>query len=415
MRLKWINSGWLCLKLVLTLFLIQCDSAINGVPVDTNAVHFVKVEDGDFVLNGEVFRFAGTNAYYLPNYEKIDPDLVDRTLNAFQETGIRVVRMWAFYDGFDCGYSRTDPSENVIQTAPGVYNERALQDLDRVIAKGSERGIYFILPLLNYWDELGGICQYNHWAGVANPGRNMAGFLASEQAQQWFRDYVSMLLNRVNTITGVAYKNDPAIFSWQIINEGRNSGQDPDILRDWYQEMARFIKSIDSNHLVGTGEEGFDEGIPAGYTTGDYTNLYVFRANEGTSYIRNTTIPEIDYGSAHWYPQDFGFGWEPSQAMLRAQEAWMRDHQAIAAEMGKPFIVGEYGYQGWGDSRQEQVYEHFWSVAEELRINGTLMWQLTTGHPKCTEFGGNICWPGGRRDATLYSRLREHVNRMSQN
>ena len=379
-------------------------------PVDPN--EFVRIENGDFVIGENIFRFAGTNAYYLPNYQKIQPGVVDNALDAFEEAGINVVRMWAFYDGYDCGYSRIDPNEAVIQTAPGVYNEQALRHLDGVIAKGKDRGIRFILALVNYWDELGGICQYNTWAGATNPGRNMAFFLENENTQKWYRDYVEMLLSRVNTITGVAYKDEPAVFAWQIMNEGRNSGADPAVLRDWYQEMAIFIKSHAPNHLVSTGEEGFDEGVPSQYSVSEYSNTYVLRANEGTSYIMNTAIPEIDFGSAHWYPQDFGFGWEPSDAMYRAQRAWLNDHSRIAADLGKPFVLGEYGYAGWGDARVYQVYDHLWTNAEDIRVDGTLLWQLTADSAKCTEFGGNICWPGGRRDENLYSRFIEHIVNM---
>jgi hypothetical protein len=186
------------------------------------ATSFVTVQNGDFYLEGEPFHFAGTNAYYLPNYEKINSGVVDRAFNIFEETGITVLRMWAFYDGYDCGYSQHDSSENVIQTAPGEYSEQALRDLDRVIAKGKERGIRFILPFINYWDELGGICQYNTWAGASNPGRNMNFFINNDDTQQWFRDYIEMLLNRTNTVTGVKYKDEPAIMAWQVMNEGRN-------------------------------------------------------------------------------------------------------------------------------------------------------------------------------------------------
>ncbi|MEX0594125.1 MAG: hypothetical protein WD115_05065, partial [Balneolaceae bacterium] len=259
---------------------------------------FVSVRDGAFFLDGEPFRFAGTNAYYLPNYQKLDPELVNRTFHAFQAANVQVIRMWAFYDGYDCGYSKNDSSESVIQIRPGVYNEEALRNLDFVIAKGKRQNIRFILPLINYWDELGGICQYNTWAGAPDPSTNMEFFLSNEQTQYWYRAYISMILNRVNTFTGIAYKDEPAIFSWQIMNEGRNPGHTPEILRDWYQEIARYIKSIDPNHLVGTGEEGFDEGIPPVYSVDQYSNTYVLRANEGTSYVMNTSIPEIDYGNA---------------------------------------------------------------------------------------------------------------------
>ena len=373
---------------------------------------FVHIQNGSFALDGNEFRFAGSNAYYLPNYNKLDPTVVERTFNTFNAAGISVVRMWAFYDGYDCGYSSVDNNENVIQTAPGIYNEAALRDLDFIIARGKQQNIRFILPLINYWDELGGICQYNTWAGASNPSANMEFFLSNKKTQLWFKEYIYMLLNRVNTYTGVAYKNEPAIFSWQIMNEGRNSGQDPAILRDWYQEIAQYIKSIDPNHLVGTGEEGFDHNKPSVYSIDQYSNRYPLRANEGTSYLMNTAIPEIDYGNAHWYPSEYGFGHTITQNLLTAQNAWLRDHLQIAKRFGKPFILGEYGFPGWGDKRVETMYTALWSEAEEIGLDGSLLWQLTSDYTKCTEFGGNICWPSGREDTELFLAFMDHIYTM---
>ncbi|MCH8496215.1 MAG: cellulase family glycosylhydrolase [Balneolales bacterium] len=370
---------------------------------------FVQIHNSNFVRDGEIMRFAGTNAYYLPNYEKLDVNVVDRALNLFQDTGITVVRMWGFYDGYDCGYSKNDSNENVIQTSPGVYSESALRDLDNVIAKGKERGIGFIIPFINYWDELGGICQYNTWAGAENPSTNMEFFLSNRDTQKWYKAYIKMLLNRVNTVTGVAYKDEPAIIAWQIMNEGRNRGANPAVLRDWYQEIARYIKSIDSNHLVSTGEEGFDEGTPSVYSIAEYSNTYVLRANEGTSYVLNTAIPEIDFGSAHWYPNEFGFGININDNLLRAQRAWLSDHQKIAESHGKPFVMGEFGFPGWADNRVVEMYQELYEYAESIRLDGNLLWQLVADGAKCWEFGGNICYPAGRQDTELYYDFKKHV------
>jgi len=374
---------------------------------------FVTTNGGNFIVEGSVFRFAGSNAYYLPNYQKLDPSLVDRTLDLFEQTGVRVIRMWGFYDGYDCGYSAQDSTENVIQLQPGIYNEKALQDLDKVIAKGKERGIMFIIPFINFWDELGGICQYNTWAGAQDPSGNMDFFLNSSETQRWYKNYIKMLLNRVNTVTGIAYKDEPAIFSWQIINEGRYRGKNPEILRNWYQEIAAYIKSIDSNHLVGTGEEGFDSDTPSRYSKNQYSNTYVLRANEGTSYILNTSISEIDYGNAHWYPPDFGFGYEASENLLTAQIAWLQDHKNIAQELDKPFLLGEYGFPGWGDQRNKTIYKQLWETAESINLDGNLLWQLTPNYVKCYEFGGNICWPDARNDEELYNGFKTHIENIN--
>jgi len=373
---------------------------------------FVYIQNSMFALDGNEFRFAGTNAYYLPNYAKIDPSVVESTFNTFKAAGITVVRMWAFYDGYDCGYSSIDADENVIQISPGVYSEEALQDLDFVIARGKQQGIRFILPFINFWDELGGICQYNTWAGADNPSGNMDFFLSNEKTQQWFKQYIHMLLNRVNIYTGVAYKNEPAILSWQIMNEGRYRDQNPEILRDWYREIAQYIKSIAPDHLVGTGEEGFDHNKPSVYSINQYSNGYPLRANEGTSYLLNTAIPEIDYGNAHWYPSEYGYGHNITENLLAAQNAWLTDHSNIAKQLGKPFVLGEYGFPGWGDERVAAMYTALWSKAEEIGLDGSLLWQLTSDYTKCTEYGGNICWPGGREDTKVFLAFMNHINNM---
>ena len=408
-------SVFIFIAFLLLVSFLKTGSEIKEHNPDRNSINkpgFVHVQNGAFALDGNEFRFAGTNAYYLPNYAKIDPAVVERSFNTFKAAGISVVRMWAFYDGYDCGYSSEDPNENVIQLSPGVYSEEALRDLDFVIARGKQQNIRFILPLINYWDELGGICQYNTWAGAENPSGNMDFFLSSKDTQLWFKQYIYMLLNRVNTFTGVAYKNEPTIFSWQIMNEGRNSGQDPVILRDWYREMAQYIKSITPDHLVGTGEEGFDHNKPSVYSINQYSNGYPLRANEGSSYLLNTAIPEIDYGNAHWYPSEYGYGHTITQNLITAQNAWLKDHSKIAKKVGKPFLLGEYGFPGWGDERVAAMYTALWDKAEEINLDGSLLWQLTSDYTKCTEYGGNICWPAGREDTELFRAFMIHIKQV---
>lgn len=384
----------------------QTEAAKEDNPVSNG---FVGVSGSDFVLDGETIRFAGTNAYYLPSYESFDPDFVDRTLDMLEDAGVTVVRMWAFYDGYDCGWSKNDPDENVIQTAPGEYSEEALRHLDDVIAKGKERGMRFVLAFANYWDELGGVCQYNTWDGAADPSTNMDHFINSENTQKWFRDYISMLINRENTVTGETYKNETAIFSWEIMNEGHYGamGSDPTQMRDWYQEMAQFIKSEDPNHLVSNGEEGQEVGMnnsSSPYSVDQYSNTYVLRSGVGSSFKLNTEIPEIDYGSAHWYPNGWGFGTNTDD-VLKAQRAWVSDHARIAEEIGKPFVLGEYG----APNNTTEVYHDLWNQAEEMELDGSLIWQLTTDGPKCGEMGGNIC---SGQDAGLFNDYKDHIQNM---
>lgn len=410
----------LLIALFISISLIQCNS-ITGSNSNTDfqsqeettadkkvtektTSHFVTTQNGDFVLEGEPFYFSGTNAYYLPTYEKIDPSLVDKSFDLFEKTGIKVIRMWGFYSG--------QPKYNndiTLQPEPGKYNETDLRLLDKVIAQAKEHGIRIILTLANYWDQQGGISQYNAWDG--NPNGGMKHFINDPDTQRWYKNYIKMLLNRTNSVTGIKYKNDPTIFSWEIINEGALHNGSPAELRDWYQKIARYIKSIDRNHMVSTGEEGLEANLPEEYSIDKYSSTYVLRAEKGSSYKLNTAIPEIDYGTAHWYPAAWDLGKKVTPEMLEAQRAWISDHAKIAKSLGKPFVLGEYGFPGSGS---KTFLNKLWQHAEKINLDGNMIWQLVVDKTKCQEFGGNICWPGGRGDKELYQSFADHIEHMNK-
>ena len=48
-----------------------------------------------------------------------------------------------------------------------------------------------------------------------------AGFYESEAARGLFLEYVEALVQRTNSVTGRAYRDDPAIMAWQLANEPR--------------------------------------------------------------------------------------------------------------------------------------------------------------------------------------------------
>lgn len=94
------------------------------------------------------------------------------------------------------------------------------------------------------------------------------------------------VLTRVNKITGVAYKDDPTIFAWELMNEPRcQSDLSGKTLQAWITEMAGYVKSVDPNHMLEIGLEGF------------YGESTV-----GTDFISNNLIPGIDFATIHSYP-----------------------------------------------------------------------------------------------------------------
>lgn len=386
---------------------------------------FITRQGAELRKNGVRFRFNGTNSYHLPTYQKLSPSVVTNEFNAFALAGITVVRTWGFYDG--APQFGGDPT---FQPNPGEYNESDLVHLDNIVWRAKQAGIYLIIPFVNYWTQLGGITVYNEWAGEANPASNrMEKFMNGAQQQQWYRDWISYLLNRVNTITGVAYKDEPAILCWQPMNEGRHptAGNSSTTLRDWYQDIFQYIKSIDSNHLVSTGEEGFDNGSPSIYEE-SYSNTYWMRANEGTSHFLNSQIPENDMCWWHWYPSEYGFGWPSGpdatatlNNIINGGYAKCADHQRVSEFTNRPHVVGEWGLPFYGannDQAQEVkgiVYDPFYdAMLNTPDLAGGLLWQFVNGgSPKASEFGGNIAYPGGRNDNLLFASYEQFTQDMA--
>ncbi len=149
---------------------------------------------------------------------------------------------------------------------------------------------------------------------------------------------MNSILNRVNTYTGIRYKNEPAIFSFELINEADNTGEPVEILKNWYQEMAYYFKSIDHNHLLTTGEIGYD--IYQDYYSDVelfYNNTrFLFDGYKGSSFFENSSIDNIDYSSFHLYPENWGC--EPL-----AGNTWINDHIRISENYNTPSLLGEFG------------------------------------------------------------------------
>jgi mannan endo-1,4-beta-mannosidase len=365
---------------------------------------FVTVSGTKFYSNGSEFYFGGSNAYYLITYEKINPTLINYTLDSYAANNVTVARIWGHYDGeiSACGYWSGDPA---IQITPGVYNETNFQLLDSVVKKAKDRNIKLILTFTNFWGAHGGICAYSTWAGYPednSPNATSAAiFYENETVKGWYKDYIQTVLNRTNVYTGIKYKDEPTIMAWELMNEPRYPGTNGTPMRDWTRNIIQYIKSIDSNHLVSNGEEGFDVNSPTNYTQ-NYTNTYWMRVSDGTSFILNSQIPELDFLSLHLYPATFGMTNEIVDGV-----AYVKDHADIADMVGKPLILGEYGSdeEGSGDSSGKiDIYLAWWNISEN-RAAGDLLWEYVYDGTKCNEFGGNIC---DDRDVAILELYKRH-------
>ncbi|GAU23890.1 hypothetical protein TSUD_35600 [Trifolium subterraneum] len=171
---------------------------------------------------------------------------VTSTFEQASKHGLNVGRTMAFNDG-------------VLQISPGSYDENVFKGLDFVIAEARKYGVQLILSLVNNWENLGGKKKYVQWARERGQNvKNDDDFFTNSVVKQYYKNYVKTVLTRNNTINGMLYKDDPTIFAWELINEpecqDNSSGKS---IQNWVNEMAVYVKSIDSNHLLEIGLEGF--------------------------------------------------------------------------------------------------------------------------------------------------------------
>lgn len=72
-------------------------------------------------------------------------------------------------------------------------------------------------------------------------------------------------------------------------------------IQSWIDEMADYVKSLDGNHLLTVGEEGFYSGSdPTRYRFNPQGSTKISWANtEGQDFIGNHRSPSIDFASIH--------------------------------------------------------------------------------------------------------------------
>jgi hypothetical protein len=301
---------------------------------DQTVAHDEQTSEGNVLLKGTVIPWRTQ---------------IDRQMMEAERNGLRVLRTWAFDNS-------SDPY--AFQTAPGVYNEAAFQKLDYIVASAARHHMRVILTMENNWGDYGGIVQVAKWLNLPNK----LLFFTDAGAQTLYKNYVAHLVNRVNTVTGVAYKSDPTIFSWELMNEPRMDCTDDPTpnhtycdpsgtkLRAWISMMSGYVKSLDPNHMVSTGSEGHgciplyagsspqDQSCTSPQTGGP--GLQWAGSQEGDNndplYVQN--VPTVDFFCFHPYPN------EPWANLTLAQTNELID--GITKEgmaLGKPVVMEEYG------------------------------------------------------------------------
>lgn len=365
------------LKLFVTILFFMAFVACRGQQGERS--DFVRVANGHFVKNGKPYYYVGTNFWYgaILGSEGQGGDRVRlcRELDFMKSVGVDNLRILVGSDGERGVTTKVEPT---LQVKPGEYNDTILAGLDFLLQEMAKRDMVAVLYLNNSWEWSGGYSFYLEHAGEGRQPRPnedgypvfmnaMTKYATNQKAHELFYDYVRFILGRTNRYTGVAYKNDPAIMSWQIGNEPRAFSREAlPAFEKWLAEASSLIRSLDSNHLISIGSEG------AWGCEGDFD-----------CWERISSDANIDYCNIHLWP--YNWGWAKADSLIenlpRAKEytqKYIERHLEICARIGKPMVMEEFGYPrddfqfalGTPTKGRDGFYEYVFSLVADNAEKG---------------------------------------------
>ncbi|MGI8742568.1 MAG: glycoside hydrolase 5 family protein [Bryobacteraceae bacterium] len=360
---------------------------------------FVQRLNQQLLLSGKAFRIAGANTYYLAYVtEKVQKAVLDLA----DALKLNTMRIWAFLDAnapgeSDVYFQSRNPATQALELHDGP---NGLERLDRAIAMAGERGFRLILALTNNWKDFGGMPQYVKWLGL--PERHY--FYRSGPARQAYRNWAEQLITRRNTVTGKLYRDEPAILAWELANEprcetddGKPLGDGVQTLLGWVDEMSRFVRGLDANHLIAVGDEGYFRHDFAGGNA-------LFNGRYGVSCEELLGIGLVDFGTCHLYPHQMGGTQDPEAFGTK----WIREHIAAAQRVNKPMVIEEYGIES-ADPRN-RIFETWLKEVEALSGAGDLLWMLGLPKSQAQPFAPDAFVVA---DASEVPAVREHAMRIS--
>jgi mannan endo-1,4-beta-mannosidase len=196
-----------------------------------------------------------------------------------------------------------------------------------------------VIFLSNNWEWSGGFQQYLDWNGLVPDELNnrkldwdelrdiVARFYVCYECKAGYMDQVRFVLGRTNKITRRKYTNDPTIMAWELANEPRPMRPGArDRYVEWIRDVAAAIKSLDKNHLVTIGHEGWV-------------------GTEGMDLFEEVhRDPNIDYLTIHIWAKNWQWysGNNYAEAFPKAMQ-YIDDHIAVAKRLNKPLVIEEFG------------------------------------------------------------------------
>ncbi|PSR99114.1 glycoside hydrolase superfamily, partial [Coniella lustricola] len=339
---------------------------------------FAKTDGLFFNIDGETKYYAGTNCYWC-SFLTSDTD-VDTVFSHMATAGFKIIRVWGFNDVTSVPSTGTVYFQYLSESGSTINTgEYGLERLDSVVAAAETYGLKVIINFVNNWSDYGGIAAYTTAFGCS-----ATTWFTDATCQGQYQTYIKAVVSR--------YKTSTAVFAWELANEPRCSGCDTSVIYDWATTTSAYIKSLDSNHMVTMGDEGF--GPLAG---GDGSYPYTTSAG-GYTWADNLNITNLDFGTFHLYPDSWGepYAWG---------DLWITTHGAGCVAAGKPCYLEEYG--GGNNCTVENPWQQY--ALNTTGIAGDSFWQYGDVLPSCncetSDDGNTVYYETGDWDCMVTDHI----------
>ncbi|GFY96836.1 glycosyl hydrolase superfamily protein [Actinidia rufa] len=184
-------------RISLSLGILMLLTLVSEARVPTNSgLGIGRIMGTHFVVNGSPFYFNGFNSYWMMHVaaEPGDRSKVSKVFREAAAAGLFACRTWACWK----------------------------KALDFVISEAQKYGIRLILSFANNYNDFGGRAQYVRWTRNAGVQVNSNDdFYTHSVLKEYYKNHAKRVITRFNTITRTAYKDDPTIMAWELMNEPR--------------------------------------------------------------------------------------------------------------------------------------------------------------------------------------------------
>lgn len=346
--------------LQMLVFALLCAPAAANAADNPSATSFVRISGTNFMVDDRQFFVVGVNNHYLTYSSRNE---VTRVLDDAVAMGANVVRIFlqpviGSLDGSTATVwnwkSVGDASDLAVKGSYLLYwdpraggmaindGPNGMQKVDFVIAEAGRRHLRLVIGFLDFWSYTGGVQQMRAWYG----SQDKSGFFFRDQrSKRDYRSWVSYVVQRVNPLTGLAYRDDPTIMAWELMNEGN---AEPETLRlAWTAEMSAYVKSLDPNHLVSSGHANVE------------------------AKLSDLTIPTLDFGTWHGYPLFY-------KLTVSQFNDKITEFCQLAARAKKPVLLEEFGYARSNPDSAQAYALWLDTLARDSNCAGWMVWRLVS-------------------------------------